>query len=112
MKPFSQNQNVSNVKSTKGNQCANRKTVVFKQQQSMKYTESVNESGFLYDQDSFVAEAEDSVKNEENKPTNNCMGAGIGGFMQQNINSAFEDVAVSKEMNKMMTQAAIEEESF
>jgi len=83
MKPFSQNQNVSNVKSTKGG--ANRKTVVFKQQQSMKYTESVNESGFLYtnDQDSFVVEA-DSVKNEEDKNqslTNNCMGAGIGGFI-------------------------------
>ena len=49
MKPFSQNQNVSNVKSTKGG--AYRKTVVFKQQQSMKYTESVNESGFLYTND-------------------------------------------------------------
>jgi hypothetical protein len=38
------------------------------------------------------------------------MGAGIGGFIQQNINSAFDDGTLSKE--KMMAQTAIEEESF
>ena len=49
MKPFSQNQNVSNVKSNGAHQ-AKRKTVVFKQT-SNKFTESV------YDQDTNYQES-------------------------------------------------------
>jgi hypothetical protein len=85
MKPFGNNQNVSNVKSNGGNYAARRKTVVFKQQ-SMKYTESMNESGFYYTNDNSAgSQIEGSTKlDETNQTFNDCIGAGIGGFLHPN----------------------------
>ena len=69
---------------------ARRKTVVFKQQ-SMKYTESMNESGFIYTNEPSAVDASGHKAVEDiNQSFNNCIGAGIGGFMQQNENAIAE----------------------
>lgn len=75
------------MKSNGGNYAAKRKTVVFKQQQSMKYTESMNESGFYYtNENSAGSHIEGSAKGEEINQTftSDVIGAGIGGFMKAN----------------------------
>lgn len=48
----------------------------------MKYTESMNESGFIYTNEQSAVDASGHKAVEDiNQSFNNCIGAGIGGFM-------------------------------
>lgn len=112
MKPFGTNQNVSNVKSNGAQNMAKRKTVVFKQQ-SMKYTESMNESGFQYtNEQSAVSNADESALKPD-QSFNNCIGAGIGGFME--AKDAIQEFEADESQIKVMDgldETMLEQESI